>query len=71
MIYYKGNITWEWMGPGGSCGLQNRSFGTNLPLVGSIPTHSRHKVIKASEVFAPGAFCFYERIDKAQKKEPR
>ena len=39
---------WEWMGPGGSCGLQNRSFGVNPSMVGSIPTHSRQAIYHLS-----------------------
>jgi hypothetical protein len=48
------------MGPGGSCGLQNRFRGANPSRVGSIPTRSRQNKIKASEVFALGAFLCLE-----------
>jgi len=50
------------MGPGGFCGLQNRLRRLNCRWVGSIPTRSRHREYKASEVFTLGAFLFCHQV---------
>jgi len=55
-------MTWERMGPGGFCGLQNRLRRLNCRWVGSIPTRTRHMNNKASEVFTLGAFFLYNFI---------
>jgi hypothetical protein len=50
------------MGPGGSCGLQNRLSGVSPSLVGSIPTRSRQLNYKASRAFGPGSLLHFTLV---------
>ena len=46
------------MGPGGSCGLQNRLRGANPSWVGSIPTRSRHRELRLLGHFELGSLLY-------------